>query len=384
MEINVFEYANPGHITLIDSVVRIFSSDPGNKVRLFVSEQHEVEGLKLINRIGRSNSEVLPFRMPNTASGLKILITPDHQLKITYQLVKKGDPAWLIIHNIDDWFELGWKRTFRQVSDALIKDKNLVLGYYLAKRAVRGNRLRKAITKAIIAKKDSNFVVLNKDLKVALSEYVSSDKIKIIPFSIHDPEIKDLSEQNIRVRICIPGILSQKRRDYLGVFQLLESLPKDIADKIELDLLGRVSKSPAEMSNTVVEAAQTLINKGFHIHLRSNEYVEMEEFDRELGKADIILGNLNLDQGGGSLYGKTKESGVPFTMVRAGKPGILPLGYSTLEGFEEATIYYSNYKELRNLLVDYLLTEKLEYLKANAKTTVQRFTDKEQLERIWE
>lgn len=375
MEINVIEYANPGHFTLLDSVARIFSVDPKNEIRLHLAARHRAGGEKLRTRLNRQNIKLEPFEQWNGPTGLKIIITPDYQLDITYKLVSEGGPVWMFIHNIDDWFELGIKRVLRQIKDALIKDKNPLLAYYLTKRAIRGNRLRKTITQAIIRNKDSRFVVLNKDLKESLSTYVSSGKVQIIPFSLFDPDIQDLSQQNVRIRVCIPGILSQKRRDYLGVFKLIESLPEEVKNKLEFDLLGGISRSSADMSQLVVDAAKSLIGKGYHILLREKEYIDLEEFDHELGKADIILGNLNLDQGGGSEYGKTKESGIPFTMVRAAKPGLLPKGYATLEGLEHATLFYGTYADLKVHLLSFCDTDKLIDLKKSATKSTNKYTD---------
>jgi len=258
----------------------------------------------------------------------------------------------------------------------LIKDKNPRLAYYLFKRAIKGNRIKKQIIQQQLATENAHFLVLNEDLKTELSSFVPVAKIKIIPFSVYDPELKDMSHQNERVRICIPGILSQKRRDYLSLFKVLESMPMSLLEKIEIDLLGGISPTAGEQSDIVVKNAKRLIKNNYPIILREKAYIELDEFDIELSKADIILGNLNIDQGGGSRYGKTKESGIPFTMIRAAKPGIMPAEYSVLQELRTSTQTFKDYSELKSIFDELTNLELLNKLKEEAKINSQKFIDR--------
>ncbi len=383
MEVEIIEYSNPGHFTLVDSVARIFSSKDSNKVNLCVKEHHVDNAQKLITRLNRSNLSFKLHSFEKVSTSLKIIITPEHELDYLLKCTAFGQ-TWMFVHNIDDWFELSLKRGLRQASDALFGDKNPKLAYFLLKRTLRDNGLKRKVVAQVLQDSNSYFVVINQTLKEELSRIVPAAKIKVIPFSVYDDKLPDLSDSNVRIRIAIPGLLSQKRRDYISVFKAMETWPKDLLSQIEIDLLGGISQATGERSAEVVEYAKKLIQQGYPIILRNNRYIELDEFDVELSKADIILGNLNIDQGGGSKYGKTKESGIPFTMIRAAKPGILPEGYSTLEEVKSSTLYFSNYKMLSSVFESISENNELYKLKTNAHLNSRHFIDNKLLNLLWE
>jgi len=104
MEIGVFEFADPGHFTLLDSVARIFSSSEKNRVVLHTSQNHQSKCTQLIQKLQRLNLTIDSIESPSNIQ-LAVIITPDHQLDKTFQIVSDY-PTWMFIHNIDDWFDL--------------------------------------------------------------------------------------------------------------------------------------------------------------------------------------------------------------------------------------------------------------------------------------
>ena len=76
----------------------------------------------------------------------------------------------------------------------------------------------------------------------------------------------------------------------------------------------------------------------------------MKEFDDNLSKADIILGNMHLQQGANSIYGKTKETGIIFTMIKAAKPGILPVDYPCDDNLKSSVLTFKNYSDIVRIL----------------------------------
>lgn len=382
MDIEIIEYSNPGHFTLVDSVTRIFSSHSSNQVCLSVGENHAENAEKLIARLGRSNIVTKKLEEASLRNSLKVIITPEHNLAYLLNCTGKGN-SWLFIHNIDDWFDLGVMKGFRQALDALFSDRNPRLAYFLLKRVFRDNRQKRQVVKDVLQHQDSYFVVINQTLKKELSKLVPPAKIKVIPFSVYDDSLADLSQENERIRIAIPGLLSQKRRDYISVFKAMETWSEELLSEIEIDLLGGISEAAGERSEEVVNYAKKLIDKGYPIIMRKSKYIELDEFDIELSKADVILGNLNIDQGGGSKYGKTKESGIPFTMIRAAKPGILPVGYSTLSELTETTVFFQSYSELNQILEQLTISDTIRNLKGMAQTKSLLFSDHNQYQNIF-
>ncbi|TNE78346.1 MAG: hypothetical protein EP332_14810 [Bacteroidetes bacterium] len=383
MEVEIIEYANPGHFTLVDSVARIFSSESKNQVSLSVRPHHTDNAHKLIVRLQRSNLNTNSFSFNKVTDSVKVIITPEHELDYLLNCTDKGR-TWMFVHNIDDWFDLGVLKGFRQATDAFLKDKNPKLAYFLLKRVFRDNPKKRKAVERIIADAHSYFVVINNTLRDELAKLVPIEKIKVIPFSVYDASLKDLSTENQKIRIAIPGLLSQKRRDYTSVFKSMETWSEELLSKIEIDLLGGISDAAGERSAEVVNYAEKLIKQGYPIILRNSTYIELDEFDHELSKADIILGNLNIDQGGGSKYGKTKESGIPFTMIRAAKPGILPVGYSTIQEVQTSTVFVEDYYLLSEVLCKMIDTSEIKNLKSVALDNSQFFKDKNIYQQIWE
>jgi hypothetical protein len=101
-----------------------------------------------------------------------------------------------------------------------------------------------------------------------------------------------------------------------------------------------------------------LIAKGFHIHAY-HHWLEMDFYNEQLGKADLILGNMHLQQGRLGQYGKTKETGILFTMIKAGKPGLLPVGYPPETPLKSSALTFQNYEEVATIILNYLNNPKL-------------------------
>ncbi|NJN33907.1 MAG: hypothetical protein HC817_06315 [Saprospiraceae bacterium] len=143
-----------------------------------------------------------------------------------------------------------------------------------------------------------------------LSRYVGSNNVLIIPFSVYDEQLKDTSMGNSKLRVCIPGSLSSTRRDYFSIFKLFELDSENILkNKIEWDFLGTVSIN--EGGKEVYNQAEIWRKKGYSILLYES-WLSFEVFDAHLSKADLIFGNLLLQQGANAQYGKTKETGIVF------------------------------------------------------------------------
>jgi glycosyltransferase involved in cell wall biosynthesis len=378
MKYNVFEIANPGHFTLVDSTIRILTSNPSNAVTLIVSANHLASAKKLDAKLNRKNLSITEHADTTILqkADLSIVITPDQGFRWLLNLCKKGKVA-IFIHNTDDWFGLNFLAGLGTVLRTLIFKREINLGLYLLKRLVVENPVKADVIKHLRIEKSPLFV-LNNHIKQELARYYPAERIKIIPFSVYDPALIDKSQANEKIRICIPGRISQKRRDYLSVFDALESLGEKAKSELTIDLLGGISKASAEKADVVVQKAKKLIAQGFDLILRDGEYIELEDFDIELSKADIILGNLIINQEGRSKYGNTKESGIPFTMIRAAKPGILPEGYQTIPEIMESTLFFRNYDHLKQLL-DGLCKQTINNLtlKEKAKIASLAFLDKQ-------
>ena len=158
--------------------------------------------------------------------------------------------------------------------------------------------------------------------------------------------MEDSSGDNKILRICIPGVITQAKRDYLSLFEVLEKHADALKDRIDLYLLGYITdREKDEMS----AAIQKLIDSGYQV-LYHDTFVYGEEFDKAIANCDLLLNNQFISKNSTEVYGKTKESGMIFNMLRAAKPGVLPREYNVSQEFYDCTLFFDSYDTLVALI----------------------------------
>lgn len=378
METGILEFMEHGHFTLVDSLCRIFSSDASGKITLLVHPNNAANAEKLAKKLPHQHIEVIsgsPEELLEKAKEMPFdriyIVTPEKHFRKIYQLADVHR-CMLFIHNIDEWFDQSLKkRIYELAQNTRLNPAAFKANIYFLKRFFFSVQKKKIVHRIISG--EHKIVVLNQNLKELATKYIPGHKIEIVPFSVFDDSLSDLSATNNKLRVCIPGILSALRRDYDSVFNLLQENPR-LKDQIQLDLLGGVSKSSSERSAEVLTRAEALKEAGYDIIIRNVAYVHLDEFDTELAKADIILGNMHIQLNKYSKYGETKESGIPFTMVRAGKPGLLPTEYRTLPEISSSTVNFSSYNELGTILLNLAdRPAEIQQLKAQARINSEYF-----------
>lgn len=385
MKIGILEIMPQGHYTLVDSVARIFGSSTNNEIFIFVNsdDENQINHLLKLNMylqiISKNKNESLPeFFSKIIKAKLDVLyiITLEKYfnevLKINFNCQVN-----LFIHNIDEWFQNYFLDSISFLVQNFSFEKKFF--YHLKTKLLYPHLKRQLIKK--LQKINHSFVVLNKNLKIELSKFVNENYIEVIPFSVYDSNLKDNSIQNKLIRVCIPGMISQFRRDYFSLLKLLESDIEFYRKNFEFDLLGGISVH--DLGNEIIEASDKLIKLGMNIIYYNNQLVPVNEFDIQLSKADIILGNMNVVLSKQSSYGKTKDSGIIFTMIRAAKPGILPKEYLLIDELKSSTLIFDNYKHLDEILRElYFNKNKLLNLKQEAKKNSHQFEPKNIYESI--
>ena len=174
----------------------------------------------------------------------------------------------------------------------------------------------------------------------------------------------DSSQDNQVLRICIPGVITQAKRDYLSLFEVLEQNATALAERIDLYLLGYVNdREQAEMGGAI----EKLIASGYQVYYHDS-FVYGEEFDRAIANCDLLLNNQFISKNSTEVYGKTKESGMIFNMLRAAKPGLLPREYNVSDEFYDCTLFFDSYPHLVELIQEVVDDpQRLEQLKAAAR-----------------
>ena len=378
MKIAILEIAPTGHYTYVESIAKIYTAVEGNQAHIYTTEK----GAKAMQHLENQAISVIETGAEKAdlehIAGQKydkvFVVTLEAYAKEPYRImclfekINFGCPLYYVMHNVDFWFKQSIADKFKNIFFNL---KNIHDFVYRSKIYFK----YVAINPSIIQKVEQSggaFVTLSETVATELKKYTPS--VLVIPFSIFDDSIKDNAQNSTYIRVCLPGYVSATRRNYDAIIDILNSENGlALKDKIEWDFLGGVSKT--EDGDKIINKAKSLIEKGFHINIYDKPSVYLTEFDLNLSKADIVLGNLHLQQGANSAYGKTKESGLVFTMIKAAKPGLMPSEYPLEKTLESSVLTFDKYEELPQILLNMSENRKiLSDLKQKALDNSKKYT----------
>jgi hypothetical protein len=361
MRVAIVEIMDTGHIPMVDALCRIFCSEPGNAIDLFTLRRHEVHLVHLKEKLPGISFRIKDDNKSiNDFLGEIALLSFDRVYVVTMTKYFPSFARWklksslfLVIHNLDEWFSLSFVNNVGKFISGLFRKPDIKLLIYLVKLHFFIPRHKRRILD-IVTKTKGTVVVLSESVRREAAKYNLTFNIEVVPFSVFERDAVILESDITKpLRICVPGIVSQYRRNYLALLDLTEKHLEDYKDDFILDFLGGVQPgNRLNDSAPVLEKAEVLMKKGFKIIIHDTGFIPVEEYNRELALSDIILGNMNVVLNSHSQYGKTKETGLPFAMIRAAKPGILPVDYPVPEEIITSTIRYENYDHLGEILTE--------------------------------
>lgn len=392
MKIAVIEIMETGHVTLAESVCRIFGSDPDTDITLFTLPGHAeslgfiTKTLKNIRIIAKKPEQSFSDFL-NSVGQVKFdriyIITLTKRFK-EFSNWKPQGRIFLVVHNLEEWFGL----TFFKALPAFFDDfasrpRTGYLLYLLKLHFIYPVYKRRILRKTVLS--SGSLVVLSEAVKKEALKLSDILPVEVLPFSVFDPEaIPESGTNGGPLKICIPGLVSQYRRDYLGLMDLIGKRFGDKKEMFTIDFLGGIRKDNHRNDTApVLEMAHRLSNIGFAIIIHETEFIAVEEYDRQLSGCDIILGNMNVRLSARSRYGQTKETGLPFAMIKAAKPGILPSQYEVPSELETSVVRYNNYDELGDLIEELINDrQRLKFLSARASENSLLFTPDKIYDRI--
>ena len=386
MKIAILEIAPHGHYPYVESITQVFTAVPENEVVIFTNEkgqqhlQHIVANDSNIDHqislIIKQNTEGYDEFFQSIQNFDKIIVvTLEAYAREPYLMMQAFNktefncPIYYVVHNLDFWFQ---QSLFDKIKNIFFKLTSFKDFTYRLKVYFYYTLINQSIISKVIKSK-GRFVTMTQAMGDALAKYVSSKHVAIIPFSVFDDKKIHKLPTNTQLRVCIPGFLSEARRDYDAIFKLLDNDSEQfLKTHIEWDFLGGINK--AENGQAIKIKAEKYISEGHKIHVYES-FISMEEFDDNLSKADIILGNMHLQQGANSVYGKTKETGIIFTMIKAAKPGILPTEYPCDTNLKSSVLTFNNYDDVLEILKQLFNNRnELAILQAKALENALKFT----------
>lgn len=382
MRIAVIEIMPMGHYTLVDSIARIYDSNPNCEINIFTTEKgKEVllpligtsRNLKIDSLKSEDSNEVKKFlnQINSTKFDRIYVVTLEKYFK-EFSKINFQSPVHLFVHNIYQWFKLDVFNCITRFISDYKRNENIV---YSFKSNFSTIKFKKKI-KDLVYKTGGRIVVLNNNLKKELLKFEVEKNIEIVPFSLIDERLINKNIGNNKIRLCIPGMVSQLRRDYMTFLKVL-SKTGALKKIVTIDLLGGIGISEMEGGKQVVDEAEKLKNEGWDIIIYNKPLVPLFEFDEQLAKADMIIGNLHVTIDKNNIYGKSKDSGIIYTMIKAAKPGFLPSDYNNLSELESSTIIFDNYDDLFSKLTNIIEHKsELDDLKNNALINSNKFLPK--------
>lgn len=380
MKIAILEICAYTHYSAVNGLIKTYSVDPNNTIVLYTNESIA----KAVRENGIPSNTMLVVYEEGMDVSLFLkeiekvyfhrlhICTIESHFKAFENFKPYVEEIVFHVHDIDIWFDSTLKNNVRNFIAELGNQPNKVR---IAARFGRDILVRNPQRDRILAniqKEKHQYIVHSEGQRKYLSEFVDASKIIMFPFAINEgnnkPQIKKLKNQ--KTRICIPGIVTDTRRDYTGLFKTMDAILDDIKDTLIFDFLGFVEKSEPHL----LEKIKSFEKRGLEV-IYYTEFVFGKKFDDALEQADILLNNQIVNVSHTKKYGVSKESGMIFNMIRGCKAGIFPLAYAVDKVYEPALLYYATDDELKNILLGLAnQTIDIETLKANAFEMADNFT----------
>lgn len=206
-----------------------------------------------------------------------------------------------------------------------------------------------------VYKKSKNLLVLDK-------EFVSQE-YEFLPL-FYTKEL--VQNKNERFTVVIPGGVSQKRRDYQHVLEVIQKTGR--AKNIEFVFLGKAKGDE-------LEAIERISNQ-FNITY-FKERVSQEDFEMWMKKADVLWCPIQQQTEFFSqkeVYGKTKMTGNIGDAIKFGKIAVFPANYTSNLDFivAEKENIIEQFYELQNTQYDF----QKEYSKQTVLGNLENFLHK--------
>ena len=388
MKIAILEICSHTHYSAINGLIKTYSTSANNSIVLYTNESI-AKAIKENNVTSNTTFQIFDNDKP-VADFLKEIeqihydrlhiCTIEAYFKEFSHFKPNADDVIFHVHDIDIWFDNHWKNNVKNYLYNIKYKPNTIreTAKFVRDILIRNPRRHKILSN--IQNRKHKFIVHSTSQKKYLSDFNEAKDIIIFPFAINEG-IEKPTLQNTngdKIRICIPGIVTDSRRDYTGLFNTLETIIPEIKDKLVFDFLGFIDKNEPELLQRILKLKQMGLEVIYY-----NEFVYGKKFDAALEKADILLNNQKVTISYTTKYGVTKESGMLFNMIRGSKPGILPQEYIIDKEFENAVLYYNSTNELKEIILGLAYGRiQIEKYKTKASEIAQNYTPHTLYERL--
>jgi len=357
MLIGIIEVSEPNHYSAVNALLKTYTSVQSNQVivytlpsiRVALEENGLPENSSIVTLNDRNSLDKLLKDVEKTHFDRIHICTIFDNFTEFSQFKPQVDEIFLHIHQCEEWYNDSFQRAVTNLFLNLKnKDQNRKYSRIVA-RAVLDFALYRPLRSRILSDYDNNYrlklIVHSEGQKETLARYSCKSEVIIFPFAIYEG-MENYSASNQMLKICIPGVISQAKRDYLGLFDVLKQSSDSLRDRIYLHLLGYVTEREKEKMESAIS---DLVSSGYKVYYHES-FVYGKEFDEALASCDLLLNNQFISKNNTEVYGQTKESGMIFNMLRAAKPGLLPRQYKVSSEFHNSALFFDDYEHLVKIL----------------------------------
>lgn len=350
MRIGIIEICGPNHYTAVVALAETYAVDANNEIVIFtlpeIAPLFSFDKKNISLQIKQDSQTIAGFLAQSTKAGLdRILINTISGYYREFANVEWNTSVWFTVHNVDFFF----------ANKHLQRLRLLLFEWSLAVKAKAFSALKDAFAQYIkdfgrqklrarfienLMRTNYKVIVYSNSQKRYLEQYVEAGKIVVFPFCVNEA-MEDNSLANLKMRICVPGTVSNRRRDYTSLLSMIKKHLHFFKEHITLDILGYIPTDERQFIGKFNEVKQLGVDVIYSI-----DFIDTKEYDSRLSKADLILGNLKVQVDPHRRYGDTKETGVIFNVIKAGKPALLPAEYPVDDVLQEICLFFNDYEDL--------------------------------------
>ncbi len=381
MRVGIIEVSEPNHYSAVNGLIKTYASVEDNQVivytlpsiKLALEENGLPPNASIVTLSDRKSLAKLLTCVENIEFDRIHICTVFDNFTEFSKFKPQTKEIFLHVHQCEEWYNDTLSRAVKNLLLNLRhKDQNRKYSRIVA-RAIIDFLSFRPLRKKIVSNYDASYklsiIVHSEGQRETLIRYLCKQPIIVFPFAIYEG-MDDSSILGQPLRICIPGVISQAKRDYLGLFKYLQENSARFRHRISLHLLGYVSdREKAEMQLAIADLVATGYKVAYY-----NSFVYGQEFDAAIAGCDLLLNNQFISKNNTEIYGQTKESGMIFNMLRAAKPGLLPRQYNVSSEFHNSSVFFDDYEHLMQV-IEMLLDDRrlLDDLKFSAKRLSDRY-----------
>lgn len=200
-------------------------------------------------------------------------------------------------------------------------------------------RFKESFTQKLISLKVRKYFVLND----YIIDYIKRNKINkncVSTYPVFLPEelLADLKIEPIKqkIKICVPGEVNLKRKDYNFLVDLIIKHKDDFENKVEIQFLGKpFEEKDREVLNKITKAGAEKIFKTYTSHLSEIEYLE------SIYNCDIIMPMIHPQNEDFKYYKDSKITGAYISVFTFKKPLLLHSSLSDIADFRDISFFYN-------------------------------------------